>query len=143
LSKFSLLDKKGGLDIIMNSKHSTQYWLNIILSIIHQISCIAFCRLETMQSKRKGCLTLNQNNMWTVSYYYANSTTRVSLAQCGHYNHFTECIFLAMIYIGNCSSSVNQYMRCRTRAEYPIRKGYLSKIEYKTMTNWSVYLFFF
>ena len=61
-----------------------------------------------LRSKRKGWLSLNQNNMWTVSYYYANSTTRVSLVQCGYYNHFTECIFLAMKYIENCSSSVIQ-----------------------------------
>ena len=32
MSKFFLLDKKGGFDVIMNSKHFTQYWLNIILS---------------------------------------------------------------------------------------------------------------
>ena len=70
--------------------------------------CYFSAKHTILRSKRKGCLTLNHNNMWTVSYYYANLTTRVSLAQCGHYNHFTECIFLAMIYIGNCSSSVNQ-----------------------------------
>ena len=32
MSKFSLLDKKGGFNVIMNSKHFTQYWLNIFLS---------------------------------------------------------------------------------------------------------------
>ena len=48
------VEQKGGFDVMMNSKHFTQYWLNIILSIIHQIFCIALCRLETIHAAMKG-----------------------------------------------------------------------------------------
>ena len=71
-------------------------------------SCYFSAKHTLLRGISKGWLALHQNNMWTVSYLYANSTTRIGLVQCGQYNHFTKCIFLAMIYIGNCSSSVNQ-----------------------------------
>jgi hypothetical protein len=70
--------------------------------------CYFSAKHTLLRSNIKDWLVLNQDNILTVSYHYTNSTTRVGLVQYGHYNHFTECIFLAMIYIGNCSSSVNQ-----------------------------------
>ena len=99
--------------------------------------CYFSSKHTILRSKRKGWLALNQNNMWTVSYYYANSTTCVSLVQCGHYKHFTECIFLAMIYIENCSSSVNQQPInhwTRKQLGWPFRRCLLC---------WNIYIYIY
>jgi hypothetical protein len=99
--------------------------------------CYFSAKNTILRSKRKGWLALNQNNMWTVSYYYANSTTRVSLVQCGHYNHFTECIFLAMLYIEDCSSSVNQQPInhwTRKQLGWPFRRCLLC---------WNIYIYIY